>query len=84
VQTSHHVNLRDPNLERISHGGHNFISGQLKRMRFAFLGPKGAELTRKQTDIRVVDVAVVNVGRDIAINALTKDVGDGPKTVEIP
>src|SRR4051812_41826075 len=52
-------------------------------MRIAFARSESAELTREDADVRVVDVAVVNVGGEVAILSLAHVARDDPERVQV-
>ena len=56
-----------PSAQRVLHGGDDFIDRELKGMRVALPRRERAELAREDADVRVVDVAIVNVGREVAV-----------------
>jgi len=59
--------LRDPSRERLLHGRDDVIDRALERMRIAFLGRESAKLTGENAEIRVIDVAIQDIGRDVSI-----------------
>ena len=83
MKPADHVNLRDAVLQRFAHSLDDLRDRQLKGVGLALLGSEGAELTGKKADIRIVDVAVVNIGRHVPVLPFPHDVGDRTDTVDI-
>ena len=83
VQSPHHVDLRDPSRERLLHGRDDVIDRALERMRIAFLGRESAKLTGENAEIRVIDVAIQDIGRDVSILLLPHGARQDPESVEI-
>ena len=52
-------------------------------MSLALPRTESAELAREQANVRIVDVAVMNVGRNIAVEAVADHVRDRPDPVEV-
>ena len=83
MQSADHVHLGDPKGKRISHRLNNFVNCIFKCMSVAFLGGKSAELARQDADVRVIDVAIVDVSCVVAVLPLAHHVGDDSKSVKI-
>ena len=49
----------------------------------AFFRGKGAKLTGQNANVRIIDVAVVNVGREISVFPLADDIRHHSKRVEL-
>ena len=82
MQSTHHVNLRDPARQRLTHRGNDLLDSQLKRMRIAPICPESAKLAGKQADIGVVDVAVEDVGGGVPVLAFPNKIGHRSERVE--
>ena len=83
MQSADHVHLGDAEGERISHGLNNFVNCIFECMSVAFLRGKSAELARQDADVRVIDVAIVDISCVIAVLPLAHHVGDHSKSVKI-
>ena len=57
--------------------------GEFEGMRIALPGTKGAELARKNANIRIVNVTVQDIGGTIPVFPLPNDVGDQTKCINI-
>ena len=83
MQPADHVNLGDPLLHRTAHGGDDLRNRHLKRVRVALARGERAELAGEDADVRVVDVAIENVGGDVAVLALAHEVRDRADRVQV-
>src|SRR5438045_7326058 len=54
-----------------------------KSVGIALPGSEGAELTRKNADVGVVDITVMNVAGIIAVLSLAHEIGHHPQRIEI-
>ena len=72
-----------PLAECFPHGVDDFVDRVFKSMRIAFLRGEGAELAGEHADVGVVDVAIENVGRDVAVFSLPHGAGHDPESVEV-
>jgi hypothetical protein len=75
VQPADHVNLSNAGSQRFFDSRGNVIYRTLKGVGIPLLRRKGAKLTRENAQIRVVDVAIEDVGGDVAILLLAKRAG---------
>src|SRR5712691_5999013 len=62
VETADHMNFRDACRERFLDRGDNLVNRALERMRVALFRGEGAKLAREDTDVRIVDVAIKDIG----------------------
>ena len=83
MQSTHHVHLGDPEPESFAHRTHDFVDRVLERVGIAFLGSKSAELAGENADVRIVDVAIVNVGREVAVLSLAYDIGHHSQRIQV-
>ena len=83
MQPADHVDLRDPEFQPRARLFHDLVDAHLKGVRLALFRAERAELTREDAVVRVIDVLVVDVGRDVPVFALAQDVGDRAQAVEI-
>ena len=83
VQSAYHVHLRNSEWKRISYDLGNFVNRIFKRVRVALFGGKRAELAGQDTNVRVVDVTVVDISRVIAVLSFAHHVGNHSKSVKI-
>ena len=83
VQPADHVNLGDAERQRRAHFLDDLIDGELEGVRVAFPGAERAELAGEHAEVRVVDVLIVNVSRDVPVLPLADRVGHGAKRVQI-
>ena len=83
MQTSYHMDLGDSLITGTKGGGLNFRYCHLKGMRVAFACAKRAKLTGEHADIGVVDIAVENIGRAIAVFPFTNDISDLAESIQI-
>ena len=67
VQSANHVHLGDPLPKRLLNGADDFLDRLLECVGVAFLGCECTELAGKDTNIRVINIAVVDVGRVVAV-----------------
>ncbi len=63
--------------------GHNFVDRAFKGVGVALLGRESAELAGEDTDVGVVDVAIEDVGGDVAVLSLPHGAGHDPERIEI-
>src|SRR5262249_41371456 len=83
MQSADHVHFGDSKGKRIRHGLNNFVNCIFECVRVTLFGGKCAELAGLNSDVRVVDVPVVDIGRVIAVLSLAYYVGDDSQSVEI-
>ncbi len=83
MQSADHVDFGDAFVDALPHGFDNLGNGQLESMSLPFFCTKRAELAREKADIRVVNVSVVNVGRDVSVFAFADNVCYGAHSVEV-
>jgi len=83
MQSAHHVHLGDSELKRVTDRADNFFDGIFKSVRVALFGSKRTELAGEDTDIRVIDVTVVDVGCVIIIFPFANHVRNHPKCIKI-
>ncbi len=72
-----------PSAQCVLHGHDDLIDRLLKGMCVAFARGEGAELTGENADVRVIDVAVVDVGGEVAVLPLPHRVGHDAERVQI-
>ena len=83
MKPTHHMDLGDTERQGFADNANNFLDGVFKRMRIAFPGGEGAELARKNADVGVVDVAVVDVTGVISVLSLAHHIRHHPEGVQI-
>ena len=83
MKPADHVDLGDAVLQCVANSLDDLRDRKFKGVRLAFLGSEGAELAGKKAYVRIVDVAVVNIGRHVAVLPFPHDVGDRTDTVDI-
>ena len=76
MKASNHMNLGNPELERLTCRLDDFGDGHFERMWIAFPGAEGAELARKNADVGVIDVPIQDISGAIPVFSFTNDVGD--------
>ena len=81
MQPADHVHLGDAGAERFLHRRDDLVDRALEGMRIALLRREGAELTGENADVRVVDVAIEDVGGDVAVLPLADGVGHDAERV---
>src|SRR5258708_13011645 len=67
VQSSDHMNLGDSLPDRLRGRGLDLRDRHFKGMRVSLTGPKSAELTGENANIRIIDIPVPDVGRPILV-----------------
>src|SRR5947207_11450777 len=67
MQPADHVDFGNSERECITNGPHDFLDRKLERMRVALPSGKGAELAGEDADVRIIEVAIVYVGREVAV-----------------
>ena len=72
-----------PRLERFAHRVDNFVNRVFEGVSVPFFGRECTELAREDANVGVIDVAVVNVGREVAVLSLANGAGHDAKRVEI-
>lgn len=77
------MDLSDALRKRFSHHLDNLVDGVFKSVSVAFFRRERTKLTRENTDIGIVDVAVVNVACEISILLFADGAGEYPERVEI-
>src|SRR3984893_18787203 len=77
------MNLGNPQMESLACGLDDFRNAQLEGMRIPFPGTESTELAREQTDVRIVDVPIQDIGRPIPVFSLADHIGDQPESVDI-
>ena len=83
VQAANHVDLRDTELERLADYFDNFIDRVFESVSVALFSRKRTELAGKDADIRVIDIAIMDVGRIITVLSLADYVRYYAESVEI-
>ena len=83
MQTADHVYFGYSKRERFSDCPDDLVTRIFKGMGIALLGGKGAELAGEYTDVRIVDVPVVDIAGVVSIFSFPHDIGDDPKRVKI-
>src|SRR5213076_904849 len=83
MQAADHVYFGYPKGERFRDCTDNLVDSIFKGMGVPFLGGEGTELAGEHTDVRIIDVTVVDVTGVVSIFTLPHDVSDDPERVEI-
>ena len=83
VQAADHVHFRYSKGECFSDCSNDLLTRIFKGVGVALLGGKGAELAGEYTDVRIIDVPVVDIAGVVSIFSLSHDIGDDPKRVKI-
>src|SRR5580700_631964 len=76
MEPSHHVHLGDPLPHRLSRSGFDLGDRHFKGMGIPFTRAESAELARENTDIRVIDISIQNIGRSVAVFAPANNARD--------
>ena len=71
MQTTDHVHLSDANTKRFANCADNLVDRVLEGVGIPFFGPECTELAREDTNVGVIYVTVVDVGRDVAVPLFT-------------
>ncbi len=61
----------------------NLVDRTFKACAITFLRRKRTELAGEDADVGIVDIAIKNVGRDIAILFLARGAGHDPERIEV-
>ena len=83
MKTTNHMNLGDPKMQRLPSRLDDLGDGYFECMRIAFSGAKGAELTRKNADVRIIDVAIQNISGAVPVFSFPNDIGDEPERINV-
>src|SRR3954465_1123269 len=83
VEPADHVYLGNSEREGIANRADNLLDRELEGMRVSLSGGKGAELTRKDADVRIIDVTIVNVGCDVAVLLLADSAGHDAEGIQV-
>ena len=84
MQSANDVQFRDADFQRLSRFPDNFFDGKLKAVGVAFLARERAELARKDTVIRIIDVAIDDVaGTVVAAFFLPRKIRDGADGIQV-
>jgi hypothetical protein len=83
VETSDHMNLGDSLLQSVARGTLDLRDRHLEGVGVAFTGTESAKLTGKHANIGIVNITVEDIGRAVAVFALTDDVGDLAEGIKI-
>ena len=83
MKAADHMNFGNPEVKRLTCCLDNLGNGQFEGVRVAFPGTKGAELARKNANVRIVDVTVQDIGGPIPVFPLPNDVGDQTKCINV-
>jgi len=83
MQAADHVYFGYSKRERFRDCIDDLITCIFKGMGVPFLGGESAELAGEDTDVRIVDVTVVDVAGIVSILSLARGIGDDPERVEI-
>ena len=83
MQSSHHVHLCNSELNSISHCLDNFVDRIFKRVSIAFFSSKRAKLAGQDANVRVIDVAVVDIACVVAVLSFAHDVRNHSEGVKI-
>src|SRR5205823_5156513 len=67
MKAADHVNFCDPHGERSARRINDLRYGHFECMRIAFPGAKSAELARENANIRIIDVAIQDIGGAISV-----------------
>jgi hypothetical protein len=77
------MDLSNSLIQGITGGGLNFRYRHLEGVRVALASAKGAKLAGEHADIGVIDIAVENIGRAIAVFPFTNDISDLAERIQI-
>src|SRR5437762_5399641 len=83
MQAADHVDFRNSQGKRFRDSPDNLVTRIFKSMGVALLGGESAELAGEHTNIGIIDVTIVNVGRVIAVLSLARNVGNHSKRVKM-
>ena len=83
MQSADDMQFRDADLQRLARLRDDFLDGQLKAVRVAFLARERTELAGEDAVVRVVDVTVDDVAGAVANLPLPHEIRDGTKRVQI-
>ena len=83
MQPADDVQFRDADRQSFARLLHNFLDGELKSIRVAFLFGERAELATQDAVIRVIDVSIDDVAGAISIFALANEISDCAERVQI-
>jgi hypothetical protein len=74
MQTSDHMDFGDPKRKSFFDSANDFLNRIFESVGIAFFGSKRAELARKDANVGVIDVTVVDVTRVIPIFSFAHDI----------
>src|ERR1051326_8840486 len=83
MQAAYHMDFGDPKRERFPHSANDFINRRLEGVRIALFCGKSAKLARKNADVGVIDVTVMNVSGVVTVFSLAQNVSDHSRRVEV-
>ena len=83
MQPADHVHFSDSKGQRVPDRADNFVDRILEGMRVTFFCGESTKLTRKDANVGVIDVTIVDIGREVAVFSLTQNVGDYSQCVQV-
>ena len=83
MQPANHMHFGDSERKSFLNNANDFLNRIFESVGIAFPGREGAELARKDADVGVVDVTVVNVTRVVPIFSFAHDIRHYSQRVEI-
>src|SRR3954453_20456080 len=83
MKSTDHVDFGDPLPKRFANDPNDFFDREFESMRVPLARGKGAKLAREHANIRVVDVAVVNESRVIAVLLLSHSTRQDSEGVQV-
>ena len=83
MQPANHMHFSDPERKSFFNDANDLLNRIFKSVGIALPGSEGAELTRKNADIGVVDITVMNVAGIIAVLSFAHEIGHHPQRIEI-
>ena len=83
MESTNHVDFGHALAKRLVNYGHDLIGRLFKCVRVAFFCRESTELTGENTDVGIIDVTVVDVGRGLSILLLTDRRCHNPERVQI-
>src|ERR1700726_727411 len=83
MQTTNHVHFSNPEAACFSDSADDVVNGSLEGMGIAFFGGEGAELAGENANIGVIDVAIQDIGRVVAILLFAERICDNSEGVKI-
>jgi hypothetical protein len=83
MQSADHVHLSGAAGQRGADFVDNLREAELERVRIPATRAECAEFAGQQTNVRIIDVEIADVGRDVSIFARANDVGEKAERIEI-